>query len=104
MDEDITIKIDDVSKSFRQNDRQELKVLEHVNLALKNGEITALLGKSDSGKSTLLRIIAGLIRPSSGEVIYHQQKVSSPVSGISMVFQSSAVMPWLTVLQNVELG
>ena len=104
MDEDITIKIDDISKSFRQNDRQELKVLEHVDLSLKNGEIIALLGKSGSGKSTLLRIIAGLIRPSSGEVIYHQQKVTSPVSGISMVFQSSAVMPWLTVLQNVELG
>ena len=64
----------------------------------------ALLGKSGSGKSTLLRIIAGLIKPTQGHVYYRNEAISKPVPGISMVFQSFALMPWLTVLGNVELG
>lgn len=98
------IKIQHIKKSFKQNDHQNLLVLDDVNLELYEGEIVALLGKSGSGKSTLLRIIAGLIKPSSGEVIYRGNKVTAPAAGITMVFQSFAVMPWLTVLQNVELG
>lgn len=62
------------------------------------------MGKSGSGKSTLLRIIAGLIAPSSGTVTYRGKPVTRPVEGIAMVFQSFALMPWLTVLENVELG
>lgn len=98
------IQVKGVKKAFKQNDRQELLVLDEVNLDLHEGEIVALLGKSGSGKSTLLRIIAGLIKPTSGEVIYAGKKVNSPVPGLAMVFQSFALMPWLTVLQNVELG
>ncbi|HSS08624.1 MAG TPA: nitrate/sulfonate/bicarbonate ABC transporter ATP-binding protein, partial [Acidimicrobiales bacterium] len=60
--------------------------------------------KSGSGKSTLLRCIAGLIAPSSGEVRYEGQPLNGACEGISMVFQSFALLPWLTVLQNVELG
>jgi len=98
------IKIQNVRKSFRQNDHQDLLVLDDVNLELYEEEIVALLGKSGSGKSTLLRIIAGLIKPSAGEVIYRGEKVTAPAAGLAMVFQSFALMPWLTVLQNVELG
>jgi len=98
------IKIQNVRKSFRQNDHQDLLVLDDVNLELYEGEIVALLGKSGSGKSTLLRIIAGLIKPSAGKVIYRGEKVTTPAAGLAMVFQSFALMPWLTVLQNVELG
>ena len=98
------IKIQNVRKSFRQNDHQDLLVLDDVNLELYEGEIVALLGKSSSGKSTLLRIIAGLIKPSAGKVIYRGEKVTTPAAGLAMVFQSFALMPWLTVLQNVELG
>jgi NitT/TauT family transport system ATP-binding protein len=98
------IQIKNIKKSFSQNDHQELLVLEDINLELYEGEIIAVLGKSGSGKSTLLRIIAGLIKPSAGEVIYRGQQVLSPVEGLAMVFQSFAIMPWLTVLQNVELG
>ena len=68
------------------------------------GEIVALLGKSGSGKSTLLRIIAGLIAPTSGEVLYQGQPIVQPVQGLTMVFQHFALLPWLTVLENVELG
>ena len=91
-------------KSFRLSASQDLLVLEDVNFKLHEGEIVALLGKSGSGKSTLLRIIAGLIPSSSGKVIYRGQLVNRPAPGIAMVFQSFALMPWLTVLENVELG
>jgi len=82
----------------------ELLVLDDVDLSLKDGEIVALLGRSGSGKSTLLRIIAGLIKPSAGEVIYRGEQVKGPADGVAMVFQTFALFPWLTVLQNVEAG
>ena len=96
--------VKNVFKAFKKPDKQELLVLENVNFKIKEGEIVALLGKSGSGKSTLLRIIAGLINPTNGYVSYRGKKIKSPVPGISMIFQSFALMPWLTVLQNVELG
>jgi len=80
------------------------EVLAEVNLSLRSGEIVGLLGRSGSGKSTLLRIIAGLIKPSGGEVIYRGRPVTGPAEGIAMVFQTFALFPWLTVLQNVEAG
>jgi len=91
-------------KSFKMSERQDLLVLEDVNFRMNEGEIVAILGKSGSGKSTLLRIIAGLVQPTQGTVFYRGKPVYGPVHGISMVFQSFALLPWLTVLQNVELG
>ncbi|KTC98658.1 AAA-associated domain-containing protein [Legionella erythra] len=98
------IALENCRKSFKKASAQDLLVLEDVNFKLREGEIVALLGKSGSGKSTLLRIIAGLVPPSSGTVTYRGQPVTRPVPGIAMVFQSFALMPWLTVLENVELG
>jgi NitT/TauT family transport system ATP-binding protein len=98
------IAIENLRKSFKKASSQDLLVLEDVHFKLQEGEIVALLGKSGSGKSTLLRIIAGLVAPSSGSVTYRGKAVKGPVSGIAMVFQSFALMPWLTVLENVELG
>ena len=91
-----------VCKSFRKPDGDELVVLENVNLTLRPGEIVGLLGRSGSGKSTLLRAIAGLEPPSGGSVNYLGQAVQGPAEGIAMVFQSFALFPWLTVLENVE--
>ncbi len=93
-----------VRKTFRTPERHERTVLEGVDFRLEEGEIVALLGKSGSGKSTLLRIMAGLIRSNGGEVMYRGQPMIGPAKGISMVFQSFALFPWLTVQENVELG
>ena len=82
----------------------ERMILDNVNLTLREGEIVGLLGRSGSGKSTLLRIVAGLIAPTSGEVQFQGSAVNGPAKGISMVFQTFALFPWLTVLQNVEAG
>jgi NitT/TauT family transport system ATP-binding protein len=93
-----------VSKTYRTPDHLGRLVLEGVDFALHEGEIVAVLGKSGSGKSTFLRILAGLIPASGGSVEYRGGAVSGPVQGIAMVFQSFALFPWLTVLGNVELG
>lgn len=98
------IEVQHVGKSFRTGDRQELQVLKDVNFRMNENEIIAILGKSGSGKSTLLRIIAGLVRPTEGTVNYRGKIVNGPARGIAMVFQNFALLPWLTVLQNVELG
>jgi NitT/TauT family transport system ATP-binding protein len=97
------LSIKDVSRGFDKT-QEELLVLDGVNLTLHEGEIVGMLGRSGSGKSTLLRIIAGLIEPTSGEVSYLGKPVDGPADGIAMVFQTFALFPWLTVLQNVEAG
>ena len=93
-----------VRKSFQSADGRQRPVLEGVDFSLREGEIVALLGQSGSGKSTLLRIMAGLIGVDAGTVQYRGQPLYGPARAISMVFQSFALFPWLTVQQNVELG
>lgn len=93
-----------IRKTFAKPEGKDLLVLDDVNLTLAEGEIVGLLGRSGSGKSTLLRLIAGLAPPSGGEVRYLGQPVAGPPEGIAMVFQSFALFPWLTVLENVEIG
>ncbi|MDR3659834.1 MAG: ABC transporter ATP-binding protein, partial [Mycobacterium sp.] len=103
-DRNVLIAIDHVNKSFAAADGTELHVLDDIVLDLREGEIVALLGRSGSGKSTLLRTIAGLISPTSGEVRYRGTALNAANPGTAMVFQTFALMPWLTVLDNVELG
>src|SRR5471032_213428 len=79
-------------------------VLDDVSLSLKEDEIVGLLGRSGCGKSSLLRIVSGLVRPASGDVSYLGAPVEGPVDGVAMVFQSFALFPWLSVQANVELG
>ncbi|MFJ8475224.1 nitrate/sulfonate/bicarbonate ABC transporter ATP-binding protein [Kitasatospora sp. NPDC094011] len=94
----------DVTKTFTTPDGRALPVLDDISLDLAEGEIVALLGKSGSGKSTLLRCLAGLISPSSGTVTYRGTPLRAANPGVAMVFQSFALLPWLTVQQNVELS
>jgi NitT/TauT family transport system ATP-binding protein len=100
----VILEVDHVTKHFTSPDGQPLPVLEDVSLRLHEGEIVALLGKSGSGKSTLLRCIAGLIAPTSGTVSYRGTPINGANPGVAMVFQSFALLPWLTVQANTELG
>jgi len=93
-----------VCKTYATGEEAGRLVLDRIDFTLKEGEIVAILGKSGSGKSTFLRILAGLTEPSEGNVAYRGRPVTEPVQGMAMVFQSFALFPWLTVLGNVELG
>ena len=96
--------VEAVRHSFATPSAGEIVVLDHVNLGLHQGEIVGLLGRSGSGKSTLLRIVAGLIKPTGGTVAYRGRSIAGPCPGIAMVFQTFALFPWLTVIENVEVG
>ncbi|HET9647533.1 MAG TPA: nitrate/sulfonate/bicarbonate ABC transporter ATP-binding protein [Microlunatus sp.] len=98
------VQVEHLSKSFPSADGSTITVLDDVSFTLHEGEVVALLGKSGSGKSTLLRAIAGLIAPTTGQVRYRGTRLNGANPGVSMVFQSFALMPWLTVQGNVELG
>ncbi len=98
------ITLENLNKSYQQPNGQQITILENISLALRPGEIVALLGPSGSGKSTLMRIIAGLIPPTHGQILYHNRPLVGLNPGVAIVFQSFALYPWLTVLENVELG
>jgi len=93
-----------ICMAFPKSSGEPLLVLDDINISIRADEILGLLGRSGSGKSTLLRIAAGLMRPTSGEVLYRGALLTQPVEGISVVFQTFALFPWLTVLENVEAG
>jgi NitT/TauT family transport system ATP-binding protein len=93
-----------VAKTFPLPAGGEQTVLEQVSVSVATGEMVALLGRSGSGKSTLLRILAGLIQPSSGRVLKKGVLLEGPNPDVAMVFQSFALLPWLTVQENAELG
>src|SRR5437870_1911128 len=93
-----------ITKTYRTPDHLGRLVLEQLDFTLREGEIVTMLGKSGAGKSTFLRILAGLIAPSDGRVEYRGEPVTGPGGGSTMVHRSLALFPWLTVLGNVELG
>ncbi len=99
------IQAQEISKTFDLPDgKGEFTVLDKINLTVQTGEIVALLGRSGSGKSTLLRILAGLIPATRGAVHSSGKLVTGPNPDVAIVFQSFALLPWLTVQENVELG
>jgi len=93
-----------VYQTYAKGGGGKLVVLEDASLTLKTNEIVALLGRSGCGKSTLLRIIAGLMPPTAGTVTIGGERVNGPAGQVAMVFQTFALFPWLTVLENVEIG
>lgn len=102
-DGDVLLETVGLTKSYAGADG-ELPVLSGIDLQIGAGEVVALLGKSGSGKSTLLRCMAGLVPTSSGTVAYKNAPLTGANPGTAMVFQTFALLPWLTVQQNVELG
>jgi len=101
-DEKPIIEARGIEKSFKQKDGSDIQVIAPVDLSLESGTIIALLGPSGSGKSTLLRILSGLAAPTSGEVLWHGEPLGACSPNVAIVFQSFALFPWLTVLENVE--
>ena len=91
-----------VEKFYPQPDGHRIQVLAPIDLAIAPDGIVAILGPSGSGKSTLLRILAGLTPPSAGTVLWHGMPLATQVPSVAVVFQSFALFPWLTVLENVE--
>src|SRR5438067_11081672 len=90
-----------VSHDFPQPHGPPRRVLDDVNLAVRPNEVVALIGPSGCGKSTVLRVAAGLIRPTCGEVQEHGRPLQGINPNVAIVFQSFALLPWLTVAQNV---
>lgn len=91
-------------QTYLKESSTDLVVLDHVSFDVRTGEILGLLGRSGSGKSSLLRIMAGLTPPMSGQVFWQGAPVTGPLDGVATVFQSGALFPWLTLRQNVALG
>jgi NitT/TauT family transport system ATP-binding protein len=91
-----------VEKFYGQPGGNRIQVIAPLDISIYPGEIVALLGPSGSGKSTLLRMLTGLATPTGGEVLWHNKPLHGPCENVSIVFQSFALFPWLTVLENVE--
>lgn len=98
----VIIRAEQVEKFYSQPSENRIQVISPTDLSIPAGEIIALLGPSGSGKSTLLRMLTGLSAPSAGEVFWHEKPIATADVNVSIVFQSFALFPWLTVLENVE--
>ena len=98
------VELKNVKMNFKLQSGTSISVLESLNLSIHPGEIVALLGASGAGKSTTLRLMSGLARPSGGEVLSKGEPLSGLNRDISIVFQDSSLFPWLTVRGNLEAG
>ena len=96
------IQAEKIEKYYEQPSENRIQVIAATDLKIVPGEILALLGPSGSGKSTMLRMLSGLSRPSAGQVYWHGKPILESEINVSIVFQSFALFPWLTVLENVE--
>jgi NitT/TauT family transport system ATP-binding protein len=96
------IRAQQIEKYYSQPSQNRIQVISPTDLSIVPGEILALLGPSGSGKSTMLRMLTGLSKPSAGQVFWHDKPIAETEINVSIVFQSFALFPWLTVLENVE--
>ncbi|SES75712.1 NitT/TauT family transport system ATP-binding protein [Enterococcus malodoratus] len=105
MENNELLNVKSVCKEFEiEGHKEHLKVLENVDLTVKNNEFLSIIGQSGTGKSTLLRSIAGLLQPTKGEITFENKTITEPDANISMVFQHFALFPWLTVEKNISFG
>jgi NitT/TauT family transport system ATP-binding protein len=91
-----------IEKSYEQEAGRLIQVVAPIDLSIEPNTVLALLGPSGSGKSTILRMLSGIIPPSRGEVLWHGKLLEDTHPNVAIVFQSFALFPWLTVLENVE--
>lgn len=105
MDNSVILRLDGVSKSFAKVEKDDItNALENIDLTMKSGEFISLVGASGCGKSTILRLIAGLITPTIGTVTINGKEITGPGPDRGMVFQSPTLFPWLTVEKNISFS
>ena len=105
MAENVVLKLDNVSKSFAKVEKDEIThALGNINLEMRSGEFISLVGTSGCGKSTILRLIAGLITPTMGRLTVNDQEITGPDPERGMVFQRPTLFPWLTVEKNIAFS
>jgi len=98
------LEIKSLAKAYRTSNTEEYLVLSDINLSIGTGEYISIIGHSGCGKSTLLRIVAGLEKATSGSIYLDGREIRNPSSERMMVFQQHALLPWLTVRENVQLA
>lgn len=98
------LKLCGISKYFNVDGSNRLYVLDNITVDIPRGSISVFLGRSGCGKTTLLKIIAGLIQPSGGVINFRDIKINNTLKNIGMVFQDFSLFPWLTVKENIEFG
>ncbi|MDF2714214.1 MAG: putative transporter ATP-binding protein [Paenibacillus sp.] len=104
MEQSEAVQVLNVSKSFSQGKEKSEQVLHNISFHVKKGEIVTLLGQSGCGKSTLLNIIGRFEREDSGTVLFGGKTADRPNKSCIMMFQNYGLLPWRSVLGNVELG
>lgn len=105
MDSSVVLKLNDVSKSFSRVDSDSVtNAVAGIHAEMRKGEFISLVGTSGCGKSTILRMIAGLIRPTTGEITLNGKEIKGPGPDIGMVFQKPTLYPWLTVEKNISFS
>jgi NitT/TauT family transport system ATP-binding protein len=101
---EIILTLHDVSKEFISVEGGEVQAIEDINIQIEEGEFLSIIGPSGCGKTTLLRIIAALERPTKGEVVFHNKDQKNIHPTIGLIFQEFALLPWRTVVGNIEFG
>ena len=98
------VALEHVSHIFRLEQGTELQVLKNINVAIQEGEVVSFLGPSGCGKTTCLKIMSGLLRPTTGRVLASGKPLDEINYKMAFVFQNFALLPWYTVEQNIEVG
>ncbi|MEN3186221.1 MAG: ABC transporter ATP-binding protein [Atribacterota bacterium] len=98
----VLLELKEITKAYIEKGKY-FSVIDEIDLVVKEGEFVVIVGPSGSGKSTVVRIAAGLVPPTKGQVLYKEQPLSGPNPNASIVFQNFALIPWLTVQENIEL-
>lgn len=99
----MTLELKNISKNYKLRSR-EVKVLNNINLTVEDGKFICFIGTSGCGKTTLLNIVAGFEKKTSGEIVLNGKEIKSIGTDRVMMFQESALFPWLKVIDNVEFG
>ena len=97
------LEINSLRKAFHMNG-SSLTVLDGIDFSVKKGEMICILGRSGCGKSTILKMLAGFLSPSSGEILLNGKPVADPGTDRCVVFQEDTLFPWLTVKENIAFG